>query len=110
MKFPEPGHAAAALLCAFFACSSTAADTEAGRLKAQGCAVCHGPLGLSVAPEAPNLAGQPAIYIDAQLRAFRGGARKHEVMTLMARTLSDDDIANLAAWFSSIRIEVQAPQ
>jgi len=86
-----------------------AADAAAGRQKAQACAVCHGPLGLSATPDAPNLAGQPAIYLASQLRAYRGGSRKHEVMTVMAKPLSDDDIANLAAWFSSVRVEARAP-
>jgi cytochrome c553 len=81
----------------------------AARLKAQACAVCHGPLGVFLAPDAPNLAGQPALYLAAQLQAYRGGTRKHEVMAVMARPLTDDDIANLAAWFASIRIEAQAP-
>jgi cytochrome c553 len=84
-----------------------ARDAEAGRLKAQACSVCHGPLGVSSAPDAPNLAGQPAIYVDAQLRAYRSGARRHEVMAVMARPLTDDDIANLATWFASIRIEAR---
>lgn len=86
-----------------------ASDASAGRQKAQTCSVCHGPLGLSVTPDAPHLAGQPAIYLAAQLRAYRSGARKHEVMVFMAKPLSDDDINNLAAWFSSIRIDAQAP-
>jgi len=93
-----------------FPCSVQARDVDAGRAKAQACTVCHGPLGVSVAPDTPNLAGQPAIYLDAQLRAYRSGARKHEVMVVLARPLSDDDIANLAAWFASIRIEAQAPR
>jgi len=93
-----------------FPCSVLARDAEAGRAKAQACIVCHGPLGVSVAPDTPHLAGQPAIYLDAQLRAYRSGARKHEVMVVLARPLSDDDIANLAAWFASIRIEAQAPR
>jgi cytochrome c553 len=62
-----------------------------------------------VAPDAPNLAGQPVIYLAAQLRAYRSGARKHEVMAVMAKPLSDDDIQNLAAWFASIRVEASAP-
>lgn len=86
-----------------------AQDAAAGRAKAQACSVCHGPLGLSSAPDAPNLAGQPALYLSTQLRAYRSGARKHEVMAVMARPLTDDDISNLAAWFSSIRIEASAP-
>lgn len=81
----------------------------AGRAKAQMCATCHGPLGLAVAPDAPNLAGQSEIYIAAQLRAYRSGARKHEVMAVMAKGLSDEDIANLAAWYASIKVEAREP-
>ena len=96
----------------FLMCSNDllARDVEAGRAKSQMCAVCHGPQGISTAPDAPHLAGQPAIYTAAQLKAYRSGARKHEVMAVMARMLSDDDISNLAAWYASLRIEVQAPR
>jgi len=88
---------------------AAAQDAAAGRLKSQACMQCHGPLGVSVTPDAPNLAGQPAAYIAAQLKAYRSGARRHEVMTLMAKPLADADIDNLAAWFASIRIEAAAP-
>jgi cytochrome c553 len=84
-------------------------DAQAGRQKAQACAVCHGPLGMGSAPDTPHLAGQPAVYLSSQLRAFRSGARRHEVMGVIAKPLSDEDIAQLAAWFSSIRIEAVAP-
>ena len=107
------GWAAAPALALALTCGAVvpaaAADTAAGRAKAQACAVCHGALGISVAPDAPNLAGQPAIYLAAQLRAYRGGSRQHEVMSLMAKPLSDANIADLAAWFSAIRIEAQPP-
>lgn len=89
--------------------AALANDLQAGRQKAQACAVCHGPLGLSVTPDAPNLAGQPALYTAAQLRAYRSGARRHEVMAVMAKPLTDDDISHLAAWFASLRVEVQPP-
>jgi cytochrome c553 len=103
--------AACWLLAGLLACSaSQAGDAAAGRAKAQACAVCHGPLGLSVTPDAPHLAGQPEMYLAAQLRAYRSGARRHEVMAVMAKPLSDDDIANLSAWFASLRVEVQAPK
>jgi cytochrome c553 len=93
------------------ACSpALARDVEAGRTKAQMCVVCHGAQGISTAPDAPHLAGQPALYTAAQLKAYRSGARKHEVMAVMARMLSDDDISNLAAWYASLRIEVQPPR
>ncbi len=96
---------AAALLCS----SAAAQDAAAGRAKAQACAVCHGPLGLSSAPDAPHLAGQPALYLAMQLRNYRSGKRPHEVMAVLAKPLSDDDIANLAAWFASIKVEASAP-
>ena len=62
--------------------TAAAADLEAGRVRAaQACAVCHGQLGVSTAPDAPNLAGQPALYVASQLRAYRNGSRKHEVIS-----------------------------
>ena len=87
-----------------------AQDAAAGKAKAAACTVCHGPLGIAVAPDTPNLAGQPESYLAAQLKAYRGGARKHEIMSLMAKPLTDADIANLAAWFSSVKVEATAPK
>jgi cytochrome c553 len=87
----------------------SAQDLKLGQQKAQACSVCHGPAGISQAPDAPHLAGQPALYAAAQLRAYRSGARKHEVMAVIAKALTDEDIVNLAAWFASIRIEAQLP-
>jgi len=85
-----------------------AADVAAGQKKAQACTVCHGAQGLGAAPDAPHLAGQPAQYLVAQLRAYRDGGRKHEVMSLMARPLSNAEIDDLAAWFSSIEVQIKA--
>lgn len=87
--------------------AALAADTSVGRQKAQACAVCHGALGLSTTPDAPNLAGQPQVYVEAQLRAYRSGKRPHEVMAVIAKALSDDDIRALAAWYASLVIEVK---
>jgi cytochrome c553 len=84
-------------------------DAAVGRQKAQACTVCHGPLGVSSAPDAPNLAAQPAIYLAAQLRAYRSGERRHEVMSVMSKTLTDQDIDNLAAWYASLQIDVRQP-
>jgi len=86
-----------------------AQDVGAGRTLAASCAVCHGAMGLSSAPDAPNLAGQPALYLSAQLRAYRSGQRRHEVMGVIAKPLSDADIASLAAWFSSIKVKAEEP-
>lgn len=84
-----------------------AQDAAAGRTRAQPCTPCHGPLGISVQPDAPNLAGQPEIYLVRQLEAYRSGRRRHEVMSVMAKTLKDADIADLAAWFASIQVSAQ---
>ncbi|MEP7056302.1 MAG: cytochrome c [Caldimonas sp.] len=95
------------LIGACLATAALAADVATGRAKAVACAACHGPLGLSVTPDAPNLAGQPPLYVTTQLKAYRDGTRKHEVMTLMAKPLSDADIDALAAWFGSLKVQVQ---
>ena len=87
-----------------------AQDATAGKAKAAACTMCHGPLGIAVAPDTPNLAGQPERYLAGQLRAYRGGARKHEIMSLMAKPLTDADIANLAAWFASVKLEATPPK
>ena len=102
-------HATWLFAIACLAGPAMAQDAQAGRQKAAICAACHGPMGLSATPDAPNLAGQPAEYVRAQLKAYRGGTRKHEVMSLMAQPLSDADIDNLAAWFSSLKVQVTTP-
>lgn len=103
-------HGLWALIAASLSSVASARDPQAGQAKAAACAVCHGQLGISNTPDAPHLAGQPALYVATQLRAYRSGARKHEVMAVMAKPLSDDDIDNLAAWYASIRIEAQSPR
>jgi cytochrome c553 len=99
-----------AIALATAAAPAMARDAQAGRVKSQACMVCHGEVGISTAPDAPNLAGQPALYVAAQLKAYRVGDRRHEVMGVIARMLSDADIENLAEWYASIRIEAQAPE
>ncbi len=88
---------------------SLAQDVQAGREKAQQCSLCHGELGIAVAPNAPNLAGENAAYVAAQLKAFRSGAREHHQMTIIAASLGDTDIADLAAWFAAIKVTATAP-
>jgi cytochrome c553 len=102
---------AAALACAaaFLPAASldvhAAGDAKAGRAKAQMCQACHGIDGMSQVPDAPNIAGQVEGYLVAQLQAFKSGARKNEAMTLVASGLSNQDIDNLAAWYSSIEVK-----
>jgi cytochrome c553 len=64
------------------------------------CAACHGVNGVSVADHIPNLAGQRAEYLSAQLQGFRDGSRKYDVMNAIAGPLSDADIAAVANYFS----------
>jgi cytochrome c553 len=97
------------LAAALLPLGASAADAAAGRAKAAACVVCHGQDGYSTLPNAPHLAGQPAVYLEEQLKNYRSGKRQHEVMSLIAKPLSDADIENLAAWYSSIRISVTPP-
>ncbi|QJP17582.1 cytochrome c [Starkeya sp. ORNL1] len=107
MLRPMPLLTAAVLL---FCSPAFAGDAAAGKAKASAmCAVCHGNDGLSQHPEAPNLAGQVEMYLTKSLEEFRSGKRQNEMMTVVAKDLSDDDIANLAAWYNSIPITVKTP-
>lgn len=82
--------------------SYAAGDVAAGKSKSTVCAACHGAEGISSNDLWPNLAGQKAGYLVKQMKAFRDGDRKDPVMSPMASQLSDDDIANLAAYFSGL--------
>jgi len=84
-----------------FACPAPAADLEAGRRKAQDCFACHGPEGNSTNPVMSSLAGQPAQFIAMQLFQFREGNRKDPEMTPPAAGLSNADLNDLAAYFST---------
>jgi cytochrome c553 len=86
----------------------TAAD-GAQKIKTFGCITCHGRDGVSKLPEAPNLAGQVQIYLTSALQAYRAGARKNEMMNTVAEKLSDADVADLAAYYSSIAVSVTPP-
>jgi cytochrome c553 len=83
-----------------------AGDILAGRAKALMCQACHGLDGLSKVPDAPNIAGQTEPYLVAQLQEFKTGVRKNDAMTVVASSLSDTDIENLAAYYSAIEINV----
>jgi cytochrome c553 len=83
--------------------SVTGVDIAAGRAKAQAvCAACHGANGISVSPAIPNLAGQKAAYLTAQILAFKDGRRKNDVMNALASQLESRDAANLSAFFASL--------
>jgi cytochrome c553 len=87
-----------------------AADPRAGRAKVAGvCQACHGMDGLSKNPEAPNLAGQIENYLAKSLAEYRDETRKNESMNIVAKELSDDDIANISAFYASIQVDVIPP-
>ena len=87
-----------------------AADAAAGRKKAGVCQTCHGLDGIATMPIAPHIAGESEIYLQSQLKAFRSGKRTHEIMSVIAKDLSDEDIADLAAWYASIEITAKMPE
>lgn len=78
-----------------------AGDAVQGKTKSATCAGCHGADGNSVNPEWPSLAGQHPKYIEKQLREFKAGERSNATMAPMAASLSEQDQADLAAYFSS---------
>ena len=82
--------------------SMAGGDAAAGKAKSSTCVACHGAAGISANPMWPNLAGQKDAYLAKQMKAFRDGTRTDPVMSPMAKPLSDDDIANLAAYFSGL--------
>lgn len=93
---------ALALLLVSATASAQFGDVAAGKQKAQVCAACHGAHGNGTADMYPRLAGQYANYIYRQLKDFKSGRRKNAIMNGMASSLSDQDMRNLAAYFSQL--------
>lgn len=90
------------------AAAAAAADLAAGKAKAgASCAVCHGAQGIATLPNAPHLAGQPQIYLAEQLKNYRSGKRTHEVMSVIAKPLSDQEIEDVSAWYASLQMELR---
>jgi len=86
-----------------------AGDVAAGRQKALMCQTCHGLDGRAKIPEAPNLAGQSAAYLVKALNDYRSGARRNDMMSLVAPMLKDKDVDDLAAYYSRIEVTVGPP-
>ena len=81
--------------------AQAAGDAAAGQTKAAVCGACHGPDGNSPAPTFPKLAGQGERYLLKQLKDIKGGARQVVPMTGLLDNLSEQDLADIAAYFSS---------
>jgi cytochrome c553 len=92
-----------AVLFSSIASVSFAGDAAAGKAKSMTCAGCHGATGISNNPMWPNLAGQKQAYLASSLQMYRDGRRKNAMMSAMAKNLTDADIANLAAYYSSLK-------
>jgi len=76
-------------------------DANSGKEKAKVCEACHGLDGKSVDPSYPNLAGQHESYLQKALGDYRSGRRTNPIMAGFAGPLADQDIKDLAAWYSS---------
>jgi len=82
-----------------------AGDAAVGKAKSVVCATCHGADGIAIAPIYPNLKGQKAPYLVGALKAYKSGQRKGGISAIMvpqAMSLSDADMADLAAYYSSL--------
>jgi len=102
MKVTTPPLLLALAVCGItLAGTADAGDAAAGQVKSSTCAGCHGMNGMSNNEMYPNLAGQKEAYLVKALNAYRSGDRTDPTMKAMASALSDADVENLAAFFSS---------
>jgi len=83
------------------ASATAAGSAEAGQAKSATCMRCHGMDGNSANPEWPSLASQHPSYVQKQLKQFKAGERQNPLMSPMAMMLQDQDVEDLAAYFSS---------
>ncbi len=79
-----------------------AGDVKEGKSLASDCKDCHGSKGISSMSESPNLAGQQEQYLINAMKRYRDGTFENDLMTPVMESLSDEDIENLAAYFTSL--------
>jgi cytochrome c553 len=91
-----------AALLGVFGTAHAGGDVQAGKTKAAGCAGCHGANGEGVAPN-PALAGKPEAQFVQAIKDYKSGKRANPVMKTFAGQLSDQDVANLAAYYASLK-------
>jgi cytochrome c553 len=87
-----------------------AGDITAGRTVMAKCQGCHGKDGLSTSISSPNLAGQREHYLILSLRKYKAGKRESPMMTSALKSLSDEDMVNVAAYYAAIKIIVEVPK
>ena len=85
-----------------FGLAHAGGDPAAGKAKSASCAGCHGASGQGVKPN-PSIAGQPEAKFIQAMKDYQSGKRAHVVMKSLAASLSDQDIANLAAYYASLK-------
>lgn len=90
--------------------SAEAGDPVLGRKVASKCVGCHGVDGQSKNPEAPHISGQVERYIIKALKRYINGERQDPMMSMIVKQLKDDDVANVAAYYSSIKVTVEKPK
>jgi cytochrome c553 len=100
---------ASVAMLGFTTSSLAAGDAAAGKTKAKGCAECHGDRGEGKAPappdneKTPKIAAMPAADFVKALSEYKSGKRDHAVMKMQSKKLSDADMANLAAYYGSLK-------
>lgn len=105
----RPSIVGLAIVLATASSANAGGDRIAGAKVMTKCQVCHGKDGLAKLPEAPNIAGQKESYLVKVLKDFKSGKRESPQMSVVAKGLSDEDIANVAAYYASIKITVEIP-
>lgn len=83
--------------------NAIAGDAAAGKAKYAQCASCHGQKAEGMPNLGKKLSDKDAAYIKTQIDAFKSGARTNPMMDAMAKTITDTDIENLAAYFATIK-------
>jgi cytochrome c553 len=86
--------------------TASATDMSFGKLKSDACSGCHGIKGISPFPLRPSLAGQDADYLVHQLKAFKSGLRKNDIMKGISESLTDNEMIALASYYSGQSAEV----
>ena len=85
------------------------ADIKNGKALSSQCSACHGKNGLAKNPETPNLAGLSPLYIEKALVDYKTGSRHDRRMSLIAQSLTKQQIKDLAAWYSAFEVTVKTP-
>ena len=86
----------------FTATAIASGNAAAGKEKSAPCAACHGPEGMSLTPQFPNIAGQYEDYLYQSLKDYKSGERSNAIMAGSVATLNDQDLKDLAAYYASL--------